>query len=42
MKISKREAKRFLLLKHGLIGAYKFIGKAGIVDFAPASGLRSV
>lgn len=38
MKISKRQAKRFLLLKHGLIGAYKFVGKAGIVDFVRQAG----
>lgn len=38
MKISKRQAKRFLLLKHGLIGAYKFVGKSGMVDFAAQAG----
>ncbi len=38
MKISKQQAKRFLLLKHGLIGKYRFIGKTGIVDFIKQAG----
>ena len=38
MKISKQQAKRFLLLKHGLIGKHRFIGKTGIVDFIKQAG----
>ena len=38
MTISKQQAKRFLLLKHGLIGKYKFSGKTGIVDFVKQAG----
>lgn len=38
MRISKRHAKRFLLLKHGLFGVHKFVGKTGIVDFAAQAG----
>lgn len=28
-----RQARQFMLLKHGLLGEYKFIGKQGILDF---------
>lgn len=31
--LTLNQARQFLLLKHGLIGDYKFIGKAGILEF---------
>jgi len=31
--ISKKEAKRFMLYKNGLIGPYKFEGKNGVMDY---------
>ena len=36
--ITKTQAKRFLLLKHGLYGEYKFTGKQGIKDYVGQSG----
>lgn len=36
--LSNREARRFILLKQGLLGKYKFTGKAGILDFVHQSG----
>lgn len=36
--ITKAQARRFLLLKHGLLGDYKFEGKQGIVDYVRQSG----
>lgn len=38
LKITKRQAKRFLLLKHGLLGAHKFEGKQGIYDYVRQAG----
>jgi hypothetical protein len=37
-KLTKKQAKRFLLIKHGLYGDYKFSGKQGIRDFIQQSG----
>ena len=37
-QITKVQARRFLLLKHGLLGEYKFHGKQGIVDYVNQSG----
>ncbi|MEX1377809.1 MAG: crosslink repair DNA glycosylase YcaQ family protein [Eubacteriales bacterium] len=37
-EISKEQAKKFLLLKHGLIGEHKFEGKQGIVDYVTQAG----
>ena len=31
--ISKKEAKRFMLYKNGLIGPYKFSGKSGVLEY---------
>lgn len=36
--ITKSQAKRFLLLKHGLLGEYKFAGKKGILDYVKQAG----
>ncbi len=36
--ITKQQAKRFLLLKHGLLGEYKFFGRQGIIDCVRQSG----
>jgi len=36
--ITKAQARRFLLLKHGLLGDYKFDGKQGIVDYVTQCG----
>lgn len=36
--ITKQQARRFLLLKQGLLGEYKFIGKQGVLDYIRQSG----
>lgn len=36
--ITKKQARTFLLLKHGLLGTYKFKGKQGIVDLIKQVG----
>ncbi len=36
--LTKQQARTFLLLKHGLIGAYRFKGKDGIIDFIKQAG----
>lgn len=36
--LSKEQARRFLLLKHGLLGEYRFIGKQGAYDFVRQAG----
>lgn len=36
--ITKKQARRFLLIKHGLLGGYKFEGKQGIVDYVRQCG----
>lgn len=33
IKLTNRQARQFMLLKHGLLGEYKFLGKQGILDF---------
>ncbi|MGG1518240.1 crosslink repair DNA glycosylase YcaQ family protein [Paenibacillus oryzisoli] len=33
IKLTIRQARQFMLLKHGLLGEYRFIGKQGILDF---------
>jgi len=33
MYLTNKQVRRFILLKHGLIGNYKFIGKLGVLDF---------
>jgi len=38
VKISKKQARLFMLLKHGLTGEYKFIGRQGILDFIRQAG----
>lgn len=38
MKISIDQAKRFMLLKHGLYGGYQYQGKEGIIDFVTSVG----
>ena len=38
IKLTKTQAKKFLLIKHGLYGEYKFAGKQGIRDFVQQSG----
>jgi len=37
-EISKEQARRFMLLKHGLVGDYRFIGKPGALDFVRQAG----
>ncbi|MCZ8535373.1 winged helix-turn-helix domain-containing protein [Psychrobacillus psychrodurans] len=34
IQLTNRQARQFLLLKHGLLGKYKFNGKQGVLDFA--------
>lgn len=36
--LTNSQARRFILLKQGLIGAYKFIGKDGVCDFIKQAG----
>jgi Uncharacterized protein conserved in bacteria len=36
--LTNKQARRFMLLKHGLIGSYKFIGKQGVLDFVHQVG----
>lgn len=36
--LTKKQARQFLLVKHGLIGNYKFIGKQGIMEFVKQVG----
>ncbi|MBO9610008.1 MAG: winged helix DNA-binding domain-containing protein, partial [Paenibacillaceae bacterium] len=36
--LTNRQARQFLLLKHGLLGDYRFIGKQGIMDFVRQVG----
>ncbi|WP_438434649.1 winged helix-turn-helix domain-containing protein [Gorillibacterium sp. sgz500922] len=38
MGLTVEEARRFLLLKHGLAGEYRFKGKAGILEFVRQAG----
>ncbi|MFA6729922.1 MAG: crosslink repair DNA glycosylase YcaQ family protein [Eubacteriales bacterium] len=33
INLTKCQAQQFMLLKHGLLGEYKFIGKQGVIDF---------
>lgn len=33
IQLTNRQARQFLMLKHGLLGEYKFIGKQGVLDF---------
>ncbi|MBO9599617.1 MAG: winged helix DNA-binding domain-containing protein, partial [Cohnella sp.] len=37
-RLTNAQARKFLLLKHGLLGAYKFEGKPGIVEFVRQAG----
>ncbi|MDE5894055.1 MAG: winged helix DNA-binding domain-containing protein [Acetatifactor sp.] len=36
--LTKKEARRFILYKQGLLGDYRFIGKSGILDFIRQAG----
>ena len=36
--ITKQHARKFLLIKHGLYGAHKFIGKQGVYDYIKQAG----
>lgn len=36
--LTNKQARRFMLLKHGLIGNYKFINKQGVLDFVRQAG----
>lgn len=38
MKLTNRQARQFMLLKHGLLGEYKFAGKQGVLDFVRQVG----
>ena len=35
---TKKQARQFLLLKHGLLGEYKYVGKEGILSFVRQAG----
>ena len=36
--LTNKQARRFMLMKHGLIGDFKFTGKKGILDFVHQAG----
>ena len=36
--LTKSEARKFMLLKQGLSGEYRFIGKSGVLDFIRQAG----
>ncbi len=38
IQLTNRQARQFLLLKHGLLGEYRFTGKQGVLDFARQVG----
>ena len=38
IELTNKQARQFLLLKHGLIGEYKFIGKKGAYEFVRQAG----
>ncbi|MBD3919490.1 YcaQ family DNA glycosylase [Paenibacillus sp. PR3] len=38
INLTNRQARQFMLLKHGLLGEYKFIGKQGVLDFVRQAG----
>ncbi len=38
ISMTNRQARQFLLLKHGLLGEYQFIGKQGALDFVRQAG----
>lgn len=38
MTITVRQARRFLLLKHGLLGGHRFRGRQGVLDFIAGCG----
>ena len=38
IELTKRQARQFMLLKHGLLGEYKFVGKQGAYDFVRQAG----
>ena len=37
-KLSNRQARQFMLLKQGLLGEHKFIGKQGALDYIYQAG----
>ncbi len=38
ISLTRLQARQFILLKHGLIDKYKFIGKVGVLDFIKQAG----
>lgn len=38
IELTNRQARQFLLLKHGLLGEYQFAGKEGVLDFVRQVG----
>ncbi|HZG78990.1 MAG TPA: crosslink repair DNA glycosylase YcaQ family protein, partial [Paenibacillus sp.] len=38
IRLTNREARMFLLMKHGLLGEYKFTGKQGVMEFVRQAG----
>lgn len=38
IRLTNREARQFLLLKHGLLGEYRFSGRQGVMDYVRQAG----
>ena len=38
LTLTNKQARQFILLKHGLLGAHKFIGKQGALEFVRQAG----
>ncbi len=36
--LTNRQARRFMLIKHGLLGDYNWTGKQGVLDFVRQAG----
>lgn len=38
IQLTRRQARRFLLLKHGLLGEHQYVGKSGVMEFTRQVG----
>jgi len=38
IKLTNRQARRFMLRRHGLLGGYRYSGKQGVLDFVRSAG----